>query len=355
LQHGSCEVDDQSIRRTRQHLLDGHSVRMTTTAPTGQRGHALEMMNEPTFFFASPRKLPDPASVLGRVVVLDIAFAADVGGKVSYEQVTVPFLAGLGDRLAMWVDHHDHPEHGRYAHDDRFLLVTKAEAGACPELIHPELVSRVGPVDSILAHLDLDGIMAAAKWSLGGHPPYPEADGDARAVDTRTAEPSRLGRVMDQALRAGFRDESLRFRILSFLRRGCDRRSEDWAVIREASDTYERMARRTREAAEGYQIIGRVALIRIPPGSKDLDKTDLLLLGQERAEVAVVQQSGMITVAAPFDSGFDFPVMLGIGGGMPTRASAPQDRLERLLEAVNAGDRTATEPEAANAGDDDLR
>ncbi len=306
-------------------------------------------MADPAFHFASPRKLPDPRSVPGRVVVLDLAFAADVGGKVSYAEVTVPFIEGLGDRLALWVDHHDHPEHARYADDERFLLTTKAQTGACPELIDPALVARVGPVDSILAHLDLDGIYAAAKWSLGGHPPYPEADADARAVDTRTGQPGRLGQVMDQALRARFRDDSLRFRILSFLRQGCDRRSEDWTVIREASDTYERMAQRTREVAEGYRIIGRVAVIRIPPGARDLDKTELLLLGQQRAEVAVVQQSGMITVAAPFDSGYDFPSMLGIGGGMPTRASAPQDRLDRLLEGVNQ--RSAPTDEAGASSD----
>jgi hypothetical protein len=80
---------------------------------------------------------------------------------------------------------------------------------------------------------------------------------------------------------------------------------------------------------------------------RDLDKTELLLLGQQRAEVAVVQQSGMITVAAPFDSGYDFPSMLGIGGGMPTRASAPQDRLDRLIEGVNHPGTAAAEPGAS--------
>lgn len=292
-------------------------------------------MHTPQVRFGSPRKLPDPAGLPGRVVVLDIAFAADAGGGVSYDLVTAPFIEALGDRLAAWVDHHDHPEHTRYAGDDRFVLTTKAKAGACPEMIDPALVTRVGPVDTVLTHLDLDGLYAAAKWSLGGELPYPEADTDAHAVDTRTGTPSRLGQTVDQALRARHRDDSLRYRVLSFLTRGCDRRGDDWAEIRAASATYEQLASNTREVAQRYRVEGRVALIRIPPGVRDIDKTYLLLLGQERADVSVVQQSGMITVAAPFDSGFDFPVMLGLGGGMPTRASAPEDRLQRLLDTVN--------------------
>lgn len=298
-------------------------------------------MTLPPVFFASPRKLPDAGELPGRVVVLDIAFAADAGGGVSFETITLPFLQALGDRLAGWVDHHDHPQQARYAGDERFVLTTKAKAGACPEMIHPELVARLGPADSILAHLDLDGLYAAAKWSLDGHAPYPEADADARAVDTRTGEPSRVGRIIDQALRARYRDDALRYQVLSFLTRGCRKRSPEWTAIREASDTFERMAELTRKVAERYRVEGRVALVRIPPGARDIDKTYLLLLGQERADVAVVQQSGMITVAARYDSGFDFPTILGLGGGMPTRASAPEDRLQRLLDAVNAGSRSA--------------
>lgn len=293
-------------------------------------------MSTPQVLFTSPRRLPDPATLPGRVVVLDIAFAADGSGGVSFDTVTRVFLDGLGDRLAAWVDHHDHPLAKQYSADERFLLVTKQEAGACPEMITPELVAQVGPVQTLLAHLDLDGIYAAAKWMLGGHPPYAEADADARAVDTRMGSPSGLGETIDFALRAAYRDDSLRHRIIRFLTTGCSQEGQDWELIVEARDTFGAMAARTRDVAKGYRVEGRVAVVRIPPRSGRVDKTDLLLLGQELAEVAVVQQSGMITVAAGFDSGFDFPRLLGLGGGMPTRASAPEDRLGHLLEALNA-------------------
>jgi hypothetical protein len=298
-------------------------------------------MSTPQVFFASPRRLPDPARLPGRVVVLDIAFAADGSGGVSFNTVTRAFLDGLGDRLAAWVDHHDHPLAKQYNADERFLLVTKQKAGACPQMITPELVARVGPVQTLVAHLDLDGIYAAAKWMLGGHPPYAEADADALAVDTRTSTPSGLGETIDFALRAAYRDDSLRHRIIRFLTTGCPRDGQDWELIVEARDNFAAIAEHTREVAADYHVEGRVAVVRIPPRPGRVDKTYLLLLGQELAEVAVVQQSGMITVAAGFDSGFDFPRLLGLGGGMPTRASAPEDRLPSLLEALNGpGDRT---------------
>ena len=97
-------------------------------------------MHLPQLWFASPRKLPRAEKLQGRVVVLDIAFAATVGTTISFEQITRPFLDGLGDRLAAWVDHHDHEKHAQFARDSRFILSTKAEHGACPEMVTPELL-----------------------------------------------------------------------------------------------------------------------------------------------------------------------------------------------------------------------
>src|SRR5512143_1794031 len=116
---------------------------------------------------STPRTLPDARTLDGRVVVLDIAFAA-AGLGTPFESVTGRFIADLGDRLAAWVDHHDHELHERFRADPRFVLASKAEHGACPEMVTPELVARTGPVDAIVAHMALDGLYAAAKWILGG-------------------------------------------------------------------------------------------------------------------------------------------------------------------------------------------
>ena len=113
--------------------------------------------------FASPRKLPKPRELRGTVAVLDIAFASEAGG-LSFETTTLPFIEGLGRRLGAWVDHHDSAHHARYAGDPRVTLTTPAEHGACPELVTPELVARAGHIDTIVCHVDFDGLVSGAKW-----------------------------------------------------------------------------------------------------------------------------------------------------------------------------------------------
>src|SRR2546430_10046333 len=128
-------------------------------------------------YVEQPSNLPPPPE--GRVAVLDVAFA---GGE-NFEKATVPFLEALGDRLALWVDHHEHPVGwARYRNDPRFVLVPNREAHACPELVTADLVARTGPVDQVVAHADLDGLLSAVKVLRKGGPPSPEADEDARAV-----------------------------------------------------------------------------------------------------------------------------------------------------------------------------
>ncbi|HEY8088377.1 MAG TPA: hypothetical protein VIF09_11045, partial [Polyangiaceae bacterium] len=165
-------------------------------------------MSRPELAFASPRKLPRARDLKGRVVVLDVAFASEASGG-GFEKITLPLITELGTRLVGWVDHHDHKMHEHYRGDPRFVLSTKAEHGACPEMVTPEVVARIGPVDTIVCHTDFDGLCSAAKWLRGGTEPYPGADDDARAIDTRTGEPGPVGRRFDRALRARPRDTAL--------------------------------------------------------------------------------------------------------------------------------------------------
>jgi len=288
----------------------------------------------PHLAFASPRVLPRADKLVGRVVVLDIAFAATVGTTVSFELTTKPFLDGLGDRLAVWVDHHDHDRHVDFAHDSRFVLATKAQHGACPEMVTPELVRQVGPIDTICTHVDLDGLYAAAKWILDGREPYPGADADARAVDTRVGTPGPHATRIDRALRARFRDDQLKRAVVQFLVGGMRDGVHD-DLIREAASEFERRDARTRELAKRFTIRGRVAVVDTAGSSGEFDKTDLLLAGQERAPVSIVRDSGMLTIAAPFDSGWDFVRIFELGGGMPTRITIPEGRLDDVIAKIN--------------------
>lgn len=294
----------------------------------------------PHLAFASPRALPRPATLTGRVVVLDIAFAATSGGGVSFETVTGPFIDALGERLAAWVDHHDHARHGDFAADPRFTLATKAAHGACPEMITPEMVRQVGPIDTIVCHVDLDGLYSAAKWILGGKEPYRGADLDARMVDTRIGRPGPIARRIDHALRARFRDYQLKRAVVLWLAGGMTANAHDDAISEAAAEFAER-DRGTVELANRYVKRGRLVVCDVGSQPVLFDKTDLLLLGQERADIAVVRDSGMVTIAARYDSGWDFIGLLGLEGGMPTRVTVPEARLQEAIDAINAAPQPA--------------
>ena len=303
----------------------------------------------PHLAFASPRLLPKPANLAGRVVVLDIAFAAAVGDSISFEKTTLPFLEGLGDRLAAWVDHHDHERHAEYARDPRFHLATKAQHGACPEMVTPELVRQTGPIDTICSHVDLDGLYSAAKWILGGAEPYKGADDDARAVDTRVGAPGPIAKRIDQALRARFRDDQLKRAVVHWLASGM-RPGVHSELIDEAAREFQIRAEGTAALARRFTIRGRVAVVDTADAKLSYDKTDLLLAGQAIAPVSMVRDSGNATIAAAFASGWDFVALLDLGGGMPTRVTVPDARWKEAVDKINAA--PAPTPRAA-AGDEE--
>lgn len=284
-----------------------------------------------TYRYLTPRALPPASTLHGRVVVLDVAFAAEGGGS-SFEKITLPFIRGLGARLAAWVDHHDHERHVDFARDSRFVLATKAMHGACPEMVTPEIVAAAGPVDVVAMHVDLDGLYSGAKWVRGGLEPYAGADADARAVDTRRGVPGPIAARIDRALRARFRDETLKHRIVQFLVAGADRRQQavQWEEIEAAAREIDPLLDGARRIAEQYRLQDGVAYVDVA-GQRGYDKTELLLLGQERAPVSVVRDSGSLTIAADFDSGFDFVKLFQLGGGMPTRVTVAEARHDEVL------------------------
>ena len=310
----------------------------------------------PDLAFASPRKLPKPQELSGRVAVLDVAFASEASSG-GFEKITLPFINGLGPRLAAWVDHHDHVKHAEYSHDPRFILSTKAQHGACPEMVTPEVVARVGRVDTIVCHTDFDGLCSAAKWMRGGMEAYPGADDDARAVDTRTFAPSPIGLRFDRAIRARSRDTALLGLIVRHLARGLEDASL-WTPIDEAAAELAKGEDAARRIARDYVKIDLAPSTRLPPSCTSMafvdatarhgeyDKTLLLLLGQERASIAVLLDMDTLSLAARFDSGVNFLALLGLSGGMPTLVSVQRSRLRAVLDVlgVSASDVARIEP-----------
>ena len=292
--------------------------------------------------FATPRKLPKPSTLTGRVVVVDVAFASEASGG-GFEKITRPFIDGLGNRLAAWVDHHDHLLHAEYTKDARFVLSTKAEHGACPEMVTPELCARIGKVDTIVCHTDFDGLCSAAKWLREGLEPYPGSDDDARAIDTRLGVPSPTARRFDRAIRARGRDPALLGLIVRHLANALADEAL-WHDIDAAGRELEAVERATSELARGYrkipivkptlQACTSIAFLDATGRQVRYDKTMLLLLGQERASMALLLDGETLTLAAPFDSGLNFLQVLGLSGGMPTLVSVNKDRFEDALTAL---------------------
>ncbi len=297
----------------------------------------------PRFAYLTPRTLPPAEKLAGRVAVLDIAFASEGGGS-SFEKTTLPFIKGLGARLAAWVDHHDHDRHADYRDDPRFVLCTKAEHGACPEIITPEIVHAAGPVDTVAVHLDLDGLYSGAKWVLGGVEPYDGADADARAVDTRRGTPGPIATRIDRALRARFRDETLKHRVVQYLV-ARTKAPVLWEEIELAAREIDPLLDESRRLADKFELREGVAYVEAR--GKPFDKTELLLLGQERAPVAVVRDAGSLTIAADFESGFDFVRLFQLGGGMPTRVTVPEARYTEVMGKLAAETVRRRPPEGA--------
>lgn len=283
--------------------------------------------------FATPRKLPRPRDLKGRVVVLDIAFASEAGSG-GYLGVTLPFIEGLGPRLAAWIDHHDSEHHARFAGDPRFILSTKAEHGACPEMVTPEIVERALVVDTIVCHNDFDGLASAAKWMRKGVEPYPGCDADARAIDTRTGVPSPIASRFDRALRGRPRDSALYGIIVRHLATGLADASL-WEPIERAALELVPIEEETRRLAERYRTLGGdVAFVDVTSRKGPYDKTALLLIGQQRARISAVLDGDSFSVAAAFDSGLNFLKLLGLSGGMPTRVSIPRKNMRSALHAL---------------------
>jgi hypothetical protein len=294
--------------------------------------HHSESMRFPHIAFGTPRKLPSPGKLEGRVVVLDIAFASSAGGA-TYAKVTKRFIDKLGARLAMWIDHHDHEMHAAFADDPRFVLATKSEHPACPEMVTPERVKWAGAIDTICCHGDFDGICSAAKWIRLGEEPYEGADQDARCIDTRLGVPSERARTLDRALRARPRDDAMRGVMLRFLATGATDRGL-YEQITEAADKLRPYEHESRRLAKSYRFVGDVAVVDARVRQGPYDKTLLLLLGQERAPISVVHDETTVTAAARFDSGIDIVSILGLEGGMPTVVSVSASELDSVLDRL---------------------
>jgi hypothetical protein len=182
-----------------------------------------------------------------------------------------------------------------------------------------------------------------------GTEPYPGADDDARAIDTRTGDPSPVGKRIDRALRARPRDTALFGLIVRHLASGLEDASL-WASIDRAAAELGAIEEVTRTIATRYVVVDLRGGTGLPAGIPSLafveatdhhgkyDKTQLLLAGQERAGIATVLDMDTVSLASRYGSGVSFLEILGLSGGMPTLVSIPKKRIVEAFTKLGVSD-----------------
>ncbi|MBI1948419.1 MAG: hypothetical protein HYS27_22220 [Deltaproteobacteria bacterium] len=270
-----------------------------------------------------PRHLP--AAPAGRVVVVDVAFAAGAQWKSKTKKV----IDALGERLVLWIDHHEHKEGwAQYRDDARFVLVPNKVAHGSPELVTRERVLAAGPVDVIMAHADFDGVVAAAKWLKGGVEPWPGADEDARAVDSPgrghalTERGARFAYAFDEASVAykQAREHALLTKVTLAMASGesdlgLDEELDGLAKAARASE----QAARARAAREGELAAPGVFLVKVDERPDNRTRRNLLVYAEERALIGALlepdPQGGHWLIATTFDERLDLSEVEGFEGG----------------------------------------
>lgn len=276
----------------------------------------------PIEFVGSPSHLPKANK--GRVAVLDVAFAS--GEK--FDLVTEPFIRLLGDRLALWCDHHEHAVGwAKYRLDPRFVLVPNREAHACPELITPEVAARAGKVGRVVVHGDFDGMLTAVKLLRQGEPPYPEADEDARAVDSPgrghaiSERGQRVALAIDEAVATFSTGQRRDFMaaILWSLVEGHEPDDLAGEIDRTAQAALGAQGRAVRLAQDHGKVeLPGVYVIRLHGRHEGRQRKGMLRFAEQREPVGVVVESdGRNTwvTAATFDEDIDLGSIELLDGG----------------------------------------
>src|SRR5262249_4493394 len=112
-----------------------------------------------------------------------------------------------------------------------------------------------------------------------------------------------------------------------------------WEPIDRAAAELAKIEEASRQIARRYEVLsakgGRnVAFVDATKEHGAYDKTQLLLLGQERAAIAVLLDMDTLTLATRFDSGTNFLNLLGLSGGMPTLVSVQKTRLREVMKSL---------------------
>jgi hypothetical protein len=127
-----------------------------------------------------------------------------------------------------------------------------------------------------------------------------------------------------------------------------------WTIIDDAASALMPLEQAARKLSESYRVVSasiprsvpdpvdrapargldRVAFVDATAAHGTYDRTLLLMLGQERAKVAIILDQDTLCLAARFDSNVSFLSLLELSGGMPTLVSIGKDRLGEVWQRL---------------------
>ena len=323
---------------------------------TGAACYWHDALPRPELAFASPRKLPRARELKGRVVVLDVAFASEASSG-GFEKITLPVHrrssargSPAGSTTTTTGCTSD------YRSDPRFVLATKAEHGACPEMVTPERRRPHRPRRHHRLPHRLRRALQRREVAARRRPSPTPAPTTMRAPSTRApASAGPIGKRFDRALRARPRDTALFGLVVRHLAGGLGRR-----LALGGNRPRRRGARRHRAASRAtiaarYVVVdlraeaGRAARRR-PHARRSSTRPPTTASTTRRSSSSPARSArasrswstlDTVSLAARYGSGVSFLELLGLSGGMPTLVSIPKKRLAEACEklGVTDGDR----------------
>jgi hypothetical protein len=211
-------------------------------------------------------------------------------------QMTQRFIESLGNRLVVWYDHHQGWTNSGLT-DERFVI---------------------------------DESAASCAIIIGGDQQWVEA---ANAIDSRKGQ-SDLGQLLDQSMRVDLSDEEVRRYAFEYLLG-----QNDGSLLKKKQKEYETIQEKTRQLVNSGEVRGQTLVVDTR-GHKGFDRTQLCLLGYERAPYVCVlgttpPPEEKVTTLVATNTNTNLVKVFGLQSGAPFRIGLEGDHVESVVNTLN--------------------
>jgi len=246
-------------------------------------------------------------------------YIVDIAVNNRDPEMTKKFIDKIRDKLVYWVDHHQGwlPVLSQF-HEQRRKFSIYEDSESAARII-------------------------AAESSFPADFPVEELVSDANAADTRRGKLSKNGRLIEEAMKADLRNDSIREFAVRWIVNGYEE-DEDYEKLQEAQARYQKVQAETEKLVERYKVRDDVAVLDVRDVSDDYDRTQLLVRGEQMAPTKTAVLLGknpegeeIITVAT-MDKAMNLVNLFGLPSGSPFRVSFPVASgwtVEKVLKALS--------------------